>query len=114
MRSHESWTGVDHGNGDVICCVHTAERVMRGIGTDVAHSTSSFCCGDQHVQGSNLAQAAELRCLQLTPRMLLHGCEAATVTPSSDKKDADSSWNSTGWQRLRQMSRRHERQLAKG
>jgi hypothetical protein len=46
--------------------------------------------------------------------MLLHGCEAATVTPSSDKEDADSSWNSTGWQLLRQMSRRHERQLAKG
>jgi hypothetical protein len=30
------------------------------------------------------------------------------------QKDAASSWNSTGWQRLRQMSRRHERQLAKG
>ena len=45
------------GNGDVICCVHTAERVMRGVGMDVAHSTISFCCSDQHVQGSNLAQA---------------------------------------------------------
>ena len=48
---------VDRGNGDVICCVHTAERVMRGVGTDVVHSTSCFCCSDQQVQGSNLAQA---------------------------------------------------------
>ena len=48
---------VDCGNGDVICCVHTSERLMRGVGTDVVHSTSSFCCSDQHVQGSNLAQA---------------------------------------------------------
>ena len=49
---------VDRGNdSDVICCVHTAERVMRGVGTDVAHSIISFCCSDQHVQGSNLAQA---------------------------------------------------------
>ena len=48
---------VDCGNGDVICCVHTAERVMRGVGTDVAHSIISFCCSDQQVQGSNLAQA---------------------------------------------------------
>ena len=58
MCSHESeLQAVDRGNRDVICCVHTAERVMRGVGTDVADSTSSFCCSDQHVQGSNLAQA---------------------------------------------------------
>ena len=48
---------VDRGNGDVICCVHTSERLIRDVGTDVVHSTSSFCCSDQHVQGSNLAQA---------------------------------------------------------
>jgi hypothetical protein len=41
---------------------------------------------DQHAQGSNLAQAARAHRLQLMPRMLLHGCEAATVTPSGDKK----------------------------
>ena len=48
-----------------------------------------------------------------TPRMPLHGCEAATVTPSGDKKEVASSWISTGWQRLRQMRPRQERQLAK-
>ena len=58
MCSHESQTqAVDRGNGDVIYCVHTAVRVMRGLGTDVADSTSFSCCSDQHVQGSNLAQA---------------------------------------------------------
>jgi hypothetical protein len=67
---------------------------------------------DQHAQGSNLAQAAELSSADAS--------HAAAWLRGSDgdaeqrQKDAESSWNSTGWQRLRQMSRRHERQLAKG
>ena len=35
------------------------------------------------------------------------------MTPSGDKKEVASSWISTGWQRLRQMRPRQERQLAK-
>jgi hypothetical protein len=67
---------------------------------------------DQHAQGSNLAH------VQLTPCMMLHGDAEQLRNSDGDaeqrQKDATSSWNSTGWQRLRQMSRRHERQLAKG
>ena len=43
---------------------------------------------DQHTQlaGIEPGTSRNSNRLQLTPRMLLHGCEAATVTPSSDKK----------------------------
>ena len=52
----------------------------------------------------------------LQPCMLLHGCEAATVTLSGDIKmllQAGTALTATG-QRLRQISPRQERQLAKG
>ena len=48
---------MNHCDCSTICCTNAVEQIIRGRCTDVAHFTSSFCCSDQHVQGSNLAQA---------------------------------------------------------
>ena len=73
------------------CSANAVGLPVSHSGAEVAHLKSfvpmqRLICPrkDQHAQGSNLAQAAHG--LQLTPRMMLHGCEAATLTPSSDKR----------------------------
>ena len=60
---------------------------MRGLVTDVSHSTNSFCCSDQHVQDRTWHKPWDGGNGLFSWRLILQmPCRAATLTSYGDEK----------------------------